>query len=467
MKKISKAVCIALTLCLLLSALLALAACDPSNNTGNNHDPQIDAVYQKYVAYAEALGEEPLSYEQWLESVKGPQGDPGDPGKDGATWLVGLDVPANTLGKNGDLYLNTSTLDLYLKSDNAWSIIANIKGTDGEDGDNGADGATWLVGTETPADTLGKNGDFYLNKTTFELYLKSENTWSSMGVIKGSDGKDGDNGKDGTEWFTGTAAPAEELGKAGDFYLNTKSYELYKKDKTEGWESLGVLANNKQEAAGVSVTIEAGQTATVSLDGVEQGLNTVIVDLGEATLEEGSNLQAYIGDSVKSDFYLSSIRSGDGHNVYFGYVDVTDGASEVTLSSAKAVTASVSFEKYNVTIKSGEPFECAFVGSTAKVSVSAMFGDDFTYTTAKEIGMLTYKVEGLLNGVTGNVKLLTLTIGGNSLFNIPQESGSQDCGAGVTSAFTKEFSDKSFKLVQTMPVLSTIRPVVVTLTWGN
>lgn len=49
---------------------------------------QIEEVYASYVAYAEANGETPLSYEEWLASIKGEKGDKGDDGKSAyEIWL--------------------------------------------------------------------------------------------------------------------------------------------------------------------------------------------------------------------------------------------------------------------------------------------------------------------------------------------------------------------------------------------
>ena len=63
-----------------------LAACsEPSAQT------EQEEVYAAYVAYAQAAGEEPLSYEEWLESVRGPQGEKGDKGDTGAAGQDGTD----------------------------------------------------------------------------------------------------------------------------------------------------------------------------------------------------------------------------------------------------------------------------------------------------------------------------------------------------------------------------------------
>ena len=78
-----------LTLALLCMAVafsvLGLTAC---GNEGDNRNPQIVAVYNAYVANANEKGSTPLSYEEWLKSIKGEKGDKGDPGKSAyEIWL--------------------------------------------------------------------------------------------------------------------------------------------------------------------------------------------------------------------------------------------------------------------------------------------------------------------------------------------------------------------------------------------
>lgn len=58
---------------------------------------------------------------------KGDKGDKGDAGNDGASFLQGNVNPENTVGKNGDTYLNTLTFDLFYKTNDAWSLVANIQ----------------------------------------------------------------------------------------------------------------------------------------------------------------------------------------------------------------------------------------------------------------------------------------------------------------------------------------------------
>ncbi len=140
-----------LALLLTASSAFALTACaggdSSSPSSASSKDPSIAAVYQ---AYRDNGGT--LSYEEWLASIKGEKGekgdkgDKGDPGKDGkdgkdgvngadgSSIINGKGAPANSLGKDGDSYIDTDTYDYYVKSNGSWSKSGNIKGEKGEDG---------------------------------------------------------------------------------------------------------------------------------------------------------------------------------------------------------------------------------------------------------------------------------------------------------------------------------------------
>ncbi len=50
--------------------------------------------------------------------------------KDSTEWHTGAGAPAYSLGKDGDLYLNTNNNDVYKKNVGVWTLIANISGND-------------------------------------------------------------------------------------------------------------------------------------------------------------------------------------------------------------------------------------------------------------------------------------------------------------------------------------------------
>ncbi|MGN0817774.1 MAG: InlB B-repeat-containing protein [Candidatus Coproplasma sp.] len=146
----------------------------------NNQTDTGVSVYGEYSEYVRSHGGEPLSYEEWIISVKG---------EDGATWLTGEGEPASASGADGDLYLDKTTCNVYCKTDGVWELIVNIKG---EDGESGADDAgKWISGQGEPSDDCGNNGDWYVDITVLNVYLKSEDSWTLVGKINGADASDG------------------------------------------------------------------------------------------------------------------------------------------------------------------------------------------------------------------------------------------------------------------------------------
>ena len=81
----------------LLVACFALTVAFGCANSSSQNKNQMKEVYNTYVSYSKEKGETPLSYEEWLASIKGEKGDPGKDGKDGAVPFIGT---------NGNWYIN-------------------------------------------------------------------------------------------------------------------------------------------------------------------------------------------------------------------------------------------------------------------------------------------------------------------------------------------------------------------------
>ena len=252
-------------------------------------------------------------------------------GRNGASVLTGPVAPTSE-GFDGDSYINLTTWDYYVKENGNWVIKGSIKGRsiisiertsgdgsagttdtytitysdsttsqftvtngangangqDGQNGQNGADGKTLLTGSSVPASNIGTVGDSYIDLSTWTLYVKTaEDTWTSKGSFKGSDGANGTNGTNGADLtisnistsgtgapgtsdtytitfsdgnnltitvyngadgqdgtnghslLTGTINPTTE-GFNGDSYLNTVSWEYFVKENGS-WVSKGSI----------------------------------------------------------------------------------------------------------------------------------------------------------------------------------------------------------------------------------
>ena len=145
-----------------ITCAVGCAACGGGSSADKDKD--IAAVYQQYVAYADANGETALTYEQWLESIKGPQGATGKSayeiavanGFEGteAEWLASL---KGEDGKKGD------------------------KGSRGDSGENGADGVGIEGIYETSEGTLVKFTDGTIKPVNNGIHGKVEYLLAQVG----------------------------------------------------------------------------------------------------------------------------------------------------------------------------------------------------------------------------------------------------------------------------------------------
>ena len=101
----------------------------------------------------------------------------------GTVWYSDIGMPDPTTGDVGDFYLRQSNGDVYQKVDPAdWgSAITNLRGTSGSDG---SDGTSFRFGAGIPSDSLGIDGDSYIDTSisTLELYTKAVGTWTDTGL---------------------------------------------------------------------------------------------------------------------------------------------------------------------------------------------------------------------------------------------------------------------------------------------
>ena len=168
------------------SALL-LTSSLVSCNKKSDYNEEIYRIYQS----AKEDGYQG-TYEEWLESIKGEKGDKGEDGKDGSTPLI-------TIGNNGNWFINgvdsgvkargedgkdATAPEITIGENGNWfidGVDTNVKAK-GEKGEDGEDGESLLTGEEKPTEILGKNGDSYINTSTWDFYVKENDKW----VLKGN-----------------------------------------------------------------------------------------------------------------------------------------------------------------------------------------------------------------------------------------------------------------------------------------
>ena len=151
---------------------------------------------------------------------KGDKGDPGIDGKDGESLLTGKGAPSSSLGKDGDSYVDTLTWDYYTKADGVWTKAGNFKGGQGDKGDTGATGPKGDKGDQGIKGDQGQKGD--------KGDTGSKGDTGATGP-KGDKGDTGIAGKDGESLLTGKGVPSSSLGKDGDSYVDTETWDYYTK----------------------------------------------------------------------------------------------------------------------------------------------------------------------------------------------------------------------------------------------
>ena len=124
-----------------------------------------------------------------------------------------------------------------------------VPGGNGANGANGAPGATGATGAAgsqiysgngAPAANLGTNGDYYLDKTNYLLYGPKTlaNGWGTPTLLRGAQGAQGPAGPAGvagSQIYSGTGAPAANLGTIGDYYLDKSNVNFYGPKTANGW----------------------------------------------------------------------------------------------------------------------------------------------------------------------------------------------------------------------------------------
>lgn len=258
----------------LLLFSLGLSSCNQgSSNKQDNTTTSISdleyAIQQVYLKYQASGGS--LTYEEWLESIKG---EPGQNGKDGTSIKTGQGVPSTSIGNNGDSYIDIENWNYYLKSNDSWILLGSIRGVDGVAGPKGDKGDTGPVGPQGP-----KGNDGHSPVIT----ISNDGYWEIDGVKTNviAQGSNGQNGSDGTSLRTGNTDPESSLGVNGDSYVNLVSWDYFVKANGE-W----VLQGNIK-----------GKDAEVDMQGLEFFL------LDDGTYAVGIGSAGYLSNIVIPEMY--------------------------------------------------------------------------------------------------------------------------------------------------------------------
>ena len=171
----------------------------------------------------------------------------------------GVGAPSKEVGNIGDYYLDISNTNLYgAKTAQGWGTPISLKGIQGDKGDTGAKGDkgdagakgdkgdtgakgdkgdTGAKGDKGDTGTKGDKGDTGAKGDKGDPGSKGDKGDTGTKGDKGNTGAKGEQGvagQDGTKIYAGMGAP-NNIGKVGDWYIDTQNKHLYGPKTNSGW----------------------------------------------------------------------------------------------------------------------------------------------------------------------------------------------------------------------------------------
>ena len=234
-----------------------------------------DARIREIYELAVASGATTLTYEEWIASIRGENGQDGKDGTDGLTPYI---------GDNGHWWIGNTDTGVSAQGPSGQDGKDGTDGQDGKDGADGQDGAPGTPGQDgedgtslhtgsgIPSNSLGNDGDSYIDLSTWNFYVKANGVWTLSGNIKGAQGSPGSDGNPGTPGIPG------EDGNPGSDGLS--AYQIYLQyhseyTKTEA-EWLDDLINGRLGTQQIHVvTFDSGEGSAVSPQQVLHGEKAV------------------------------------------------------------------------------------------------------------------------------------------------------------------------------------------------
>lgn len=201
----------------------------------------------------------------------------------GSKWYDGAGSPNNSIGIEGDYYINTINGDIFKFALSQWERIGNIRGSRGKNGERGPIGLTGPQGPEGPQGMQGEQGPEGPMGPQGEMGIRG---LQGRDGEPGPQGKQGPQGEAGSKWFDGIGVPAEGKGKNGDYYLDLSAEgngDVYSK-YGDIWHRIGNLG--ARGGSGDGNPNNEGDWATVQF--VKDSLENAL--LGKVDAKEGFGL---------------------------------------------------------------------------------------------------------------------------------------------------------------------------------
>lgn len=235
--------------------------------------------------------------------------------------------PTDNLGKNGDAWFDTSSLNWWSKKDGKWSVDANLITSRSPSTISGTTVPLLLSGQGIPSSTLGKNDDIYLDLTTGILYKKMMSVWLYSLSLKGSSGLNGTSGQSyGIDLSNAVTTICPNGGITVSTYLDVNLNS--KKDDDESIISSKSVCNGVTSSSGAgsgtptsglsaTTTIVSGQEFSTQITGTTQDDVIYVTGYNKNILVDGKE---GINTIVVSDYFnYFTYIIGDTNTLYLRF----------------------------------------------------------------------------------------------------------------------------------------------------
>ena len=320
-----------------------------------------------------------------LQGKQGIQGIQGIQGEEGR----GISKIENTAHTD-----NSDTYTITLTDNTTFSFVVN-HGINGEDGIDGKDGSIIHNGTGVPSVTLGKIGDYFVDTDTGYFYEKIGNQeWKQHDLIlKGVNGKDGIDGKRGTQISTlqgTTTLPSAYNFMLGDLLLVLQTSNLYQVTGTEDNRSWSNIGNLKGFSIWQSSAETSTSTTSIAISSIRIPTNSTL-KVGDTIIANSTYSYMYtitaINDTTVTVSYKTSLRGATGAKGDKGETGNYTKSSLITISTSAVSLTMEQCVYYQLTNNNISAIELSL--GTVESGTVGEFICEFTISTGNTIPVIT------------------------------------------------------------------------------
>ncbi len=320
------------------------------------------------------------------KNLKGPQGIQGIqglPGNDGR-GISRIEQTSHT--EISDTYTIVYT------DDTTHSFVVN-HGTDGEDGEDGKDGTVIHSGTNLPSETLGKIGDLFIDTIEGHMFEKTgEREWREYDfVLKAKDGKDGKDGIRGPQINTlqgTTTLPSPNNFIIGDLILVLQTSNLYQLTGTEDNRNWSYIGNLNGFSIWQSSEETDEHTTSISINSLPENS---VPKIGDTVIANSEHSYMYtitgINSSTLSVAFKNKLKGDKGDRGPEGPAGSYFKASLITLTDA-SISVELSQGMYHVFTNTAITDITLTLGKVAEGTVGE-YTCEFTINYLNEVPTIT------------------------------------------------------------------------------